>query len=136
MARQIKIIDIMDDETIPSKIRNAIWDFVERGQSNKTDLLLVRSPENNDKNGSQHHNIQINFGYNDASIDDIRNAKTLGAYDCFASRSGNDYGVNTEEGKYSGMQYEVAGTVFSGLVINPPAYTVTSTIPEEDTQTF
>ncbi len=124
---QIKIIDIMDDETISEEIRDAIWDFVERGLVSENSILVIKAPKNNDVNGSQHHSVTINFGYNDATINAIRGATTLGDYDYFMERGSGSY-YDYEEGKYTGNQYEGTGSFYSGVCINPPAYAATSKI--------
>lgn len=91
-------------EELARKERIDIYDWYYR------DLpVLVRHPDNNDVNGSQHHDYHVNFNYEDAPLS--YRDRSVG-YWMFAVLG---------DGVYSGNQYH-SDTHVDAFVLDPPAY--------------
>jgi len=123
MSDKLTVNEVINNDTVPHKFKQALVQVLQKNRMSYGALLLVKSPGNNDINGSQHHPDRIIFGYDDATLDDIQNAVSLGGYNYFFERG--RYFSGDLEGKYTGNQYnDHTGYAISGVVINPPVYAI------------
>lgn len=117
------ISDIIFSPYLPSRLKRAVFEFIEDHDIHDPSLqVVIPCSTNDDVNGSQHApNGGTDFSYEDASEDQIRNASTLGYYE--------DFRIITPGLRYyTGNQYHGEGNFFAALVIDPPAYAATAVI--------
>lgn len=113
----MNIMDTFFDSQVPVKLKQHFVAMVASfGVDDPYMKLLVPTASNDDVNGSQHaSNGGNDFTYQDATIDDILNAKSAGIYDYFSKcRLG-----------YTGHYYQGSDAKFQAIVLNPPAYAAT-----------
>lgn len=116
----LNVSDILFDSSIPLSTKTEILTYLDR-YNHLSDLPVLKpTASNDDVNGSQHaSNGGTDFTYQDATIEDVRDASTLGYYEYFAN-----YSFDT----YTGHYYQGDDRKFDALVIDPPAYAADHTI--------
>jgi hypothetical protein len=110
------ISDILFNPNANADLKRALMDIVaDERITNPHMLVLVPTDSNDDVNRSQHARDGGNdFGYRDATEDDLDGATTLGHYEYFSG-----YGSG-----YTGHYYNGDGRHFEAIVLNPPAYAI------------
>jgi len=115
----LTISDIIFDYRVGFHIKEAFLELMELESVHSNLQILKPTATNDDVNGSQHvSNGGTDFGYDDATIDDVVEGSTLGYYEYFAESY-------SSSGSYTGHSYEGSGSRFAAVVVNPPAYAAT-----------
>lgn len=113
------VSDLIFDSAVPHSTKLAVLDLMrDYPQIQGFTQVLTPTSTNNDVNGSQHAGANIDFTYEDASMDDVLNASALGYYEYFSSY----FGV------YTGHYYNGDGQHFDAVVVNPPSYAAEVTV--------
>ncbi len=110
------ISDALLSSDVPFTVKRAILDLMGSNQI-RTDLMILKpTATNDDINGSQHaRNGGTDFTYEDADLEDVAEASSLGYYEYFRS-------ISSSGSPYTGNQYHGEGYMFAALVVDPPAY--------------
>ena len=115
----LTISDLIFDYRVGFHIKEALLEVMEREGVHSDLPVLKPTATNDDVNGSQHvSNGGTDFGYDDATVDDVVDGSTLGYYENFAESYGSS-------GSYTGHSYEGSGSRFAAVVVDPPAYAAT-----------
>lgn len=107
--------DIFFNPDISLDIKQAVLELLDSERISFDASVLKRTATNNDVDGSQHDG-EIDFTYEDADENDVRETTSLGYYEYFSQ-----YGFGT----YTGHYYNGSDQKFAAIVINPPAYAAT-----------
>lgn len=109
------VSDIFFNPNISLAIKQGVVELLDSERISSDVSVLKRTATNNDVDGSQHDG-EIDFTYEDADEDDVREATSLGYYEYFGQ-----YGFGT----YTGHYYNGSDQKFAAIVIDPPAYAAT-----------
>lgn len=114
------IQDILFDTDLSASFREGIFGIITAQNLSPYTKVLKPTASNNDINGSQHHNHEIDFTYEDVETIDLHEGiSTVGIYDYFSSEGSTHY---------TGHYYHGSEWKFQALVIDPPAYAAEHTI--------
>jgi len=112
----LTITDIIFSDQLMLSTKQALLELIHDKQIRSDVQVLKPTATNDDVNGSQHaSNGGNDFGYEDATMDDVTDGSSLGYYEYFSE---------SFAGQYTGHYYNGHGAHFAAVVIDPPAYAV------------